>query len=91
MFPKNSLAKRGSITVSRGSETAPNTILTAATVLPMGVFETHTSAASDINEHTRHIFKEVSYMVGYSDPLYFGKVFRKTYGMSPTQVNKQSS
>ncbi len=35
--------------------------------------------------------KEVAYFVGYRDPLYFGKVFRKTYGMSPTQVNKQSS
>lgn len=28
--------------------------------------------------------REISFFSGYSDPLYFSKVFRKRYGMSPT-------
>lgn len=31
--------------------------------------------------------KEVAQSVGYSDPLYFSKVFKKTYGISPTDIN----
>lgn len=33
--------------------------------------------------------KEVSESVGYNDPLYFSKVFKKTYGISPSEVNTQ--
>lgn len=32
--------------------------------------------------------KEVSELVGYNDPLYFSKAFRKVYGVSPSNVNK---
>lgn len=32
--------------------------------------------------------KEVSELVGYNDPLYFSKAFRKIYGISPSGVNK---
>lgn len=32
--------------------------------------------------------KELSLAVGYKDPLYFGKVFKKHYGVSPTDMNK---
>lgn len=31
---------------------------------------------------------EVSLSVGYSDPLYFGKAFKKMYGISPSEINK---
>ncbi len=33
--------------------------------------------------------KEVSELVGYNDPLYFSKAFRKIYGISPSNVNKR--
>ena len=29
---------------------------------------------------------EIARMVGYDDPLYFGKVFKKKYGVSPSQL-----
>lgn len=32
--------------------------------------------------------KEVSELVGYNDPLYFSKAFRKIYGVSPSELNK---
>lgn len=32
--------------------------------------------------------KEVSAMVGYKDPLYFSKAFKKLYGLSPSNVNE---
>ena len=32
--------------------------------------------------------KEVSELVGYNDPLYFSKAFRKVYGVSPSNINK---
>ena len=31
---------------------------------------------------------EVSYMVGYKDPKYFGKLFKKTTGLSPAEYCK---
>ncbi len=31
---------------------------------------------------------EVAQMVGYSDPLYFSKAFKKIYGVSPSNVNQ---
>ncbi|MEK3735025.1 response regulator [Paenibacillus sp. FSL M8-0334] len=33
--------------------------------------------------------KEITYEVGYHDPNYFSKVFRKTCGVSPTEYRKQ--
>lgn len=32
--------------------------------------------------------REIALSVGYSDPLYFSKVFKKRYGVSPSVVNK---
>lgn len=37
------------------------------------------------NESTDTI-GEIAQMVGYDDPLYFGKVFKKKYGVSPSQL-----
>jgi AraC-like DNA-binding protein len=36
-----------------------------------------------------HTIDEVAESVGFSDPLYFSKVFRKRYGVSPSQFNKE--
>ncbi|MBQ5777968.1 MAG: AraC family transcriptional regulator, partial [Oscillospiraceae bacterium] len=43
-------------------------------------------AFSLINETTYPI-SEISRMSGYNDPLYFGKVFKNKYGVSPSYVN----
>lgn len=32
---------------------------------------------------------EVTYMVGYSNPKYFGKNFKETFGISPTEMKKR--
>ena len=32
--------------------------------------------------------KELALSVGYKDALYFGKVFKKAYGVSPSNLNK---
>lgn len=32
--------------------------------------------------------KELAFSVGYKDALYFGKVFKKAYGVSPSEFNK---
>ncbi len=32
--------------------------------------------------------REIALSVGYSDPLYFSKAFKKRYGMSPSDINK---
>lgn len=34
--------------------------------------------------------KEVCYQVGYSDPNYFSRLFRKVYGMPPTEYRRKS-
>lgn len=34
--------------------------------------------------------KEVSYQVGYADPNYFSRLFRKVYGMPPTEYRRKS-
>ena len=36
-----------------------------------------------------HTIGEVAEAVGFSDPLYFSKVFRKRYGASPSGVNRE--
>ncbi len=33
--------------------------------------------------------KEIAELVGFKDPLYFSKVFRKSYGMSPSEYRKK--
>lgn len=37
----------------------------------------------------QYSISEVAYSVGYSDPSYFGKVFKATYGIAPTSYLKQ--
>ena len=31
---------------------------------------------------------EVTYLVGYTNPKYFGKSFRETFGVSPTEMKE---
>ena len=45
-------------------------------------------AKSIIDSGDYETIKEVAYMVGYSDPLYFGKTFKKIYGVNPSEINK---
>lgn len=45
-------------------------------------------ARSIIDSGDYDTIKEVAYSVGYNDPLYFGKVFKKIYGVSPSDINK---
>ena len=45
-------------------------------------------AKSIIDSGDYETIKEVAFSVGYSDPLYFGKVFKKVYGASPSDINK---
>ncbi|MFH4967722.1 two-component regulator propeller domain-containing protein [Gaetbulibacter sp. M240] len=33
---------------------------------------------------------EVAYMVGYTNPKYFGKSFKETYGLSPTEMKRKN-
>lgn len=39
-------------------------------------------------EHTTEPIKVIAYSVGYQDPLYFSKVFRDFYKMTPSQCRK---
>ena len=41
--------------------------------------------AIDLLERTHFKISEISRMVGYQDPLYFNRLFKKTKGMSPTE------
>ena len=41
------------------------------------------------NKHIR--IDEVAYMVGFSNPKYFGKSFKETFGMSPTEMKKRKN
>lgn len=45
-------------------------------------------AKSIIESGDYESIKEVSELVGYNDPLYFSKAFRKFYGFSPSNLNK---
>ncbi len=45
-------------------------------------------AKSIIESGDYETIKEVSELVGYNDPLYFSKAFRKIYGFSPSNVNE---
>lgn len=49
-------------------------ILQAKSIIDSGDFET---------------VREVASSVGYNDPLYFSRVFRKKYGVSPSNINKE--
>lgn len=41
--------------------------------------------AKDLLDESQYSMKEICSMVGYSDPNYFSRIFRKTVGVSPTE------
>ena len=47
----------------------------------------HARAVIDSGECMR--ISEAAFLVGYSDPLYFSKVFKKKYGLSPSDLLKE--
>ena len=44
--------------------------------------------AASLLETTDYSMAEIAAIVGYEDPLYFSRVFRKIKGMSPTEYRK---
>ncbi|MCM1147197.1 MAG: helix-turn-helix domain-containing protein [Bacteroidales bacterium] len=44
--------------------------------------------AEDLIKGTREPFSQIAYKVGFSDPKYFGKCFKKHTGMSPSEFRK---
>jgi AraC family transcriptional regulator of arabinose operon len=40
-------------------------------------------------ERTTYNIKEISEIVGYENPLYFSRVFKKEIGKSPAQYRKE--
>jgi len=40
------------------------------------------------NNARQHTISEISYMVGFNDPLYFSRCFRKYFGFPPSEVGK---
>jgi AraC-like DNA-binding protein len=53
-------------------------ILMAAVCLP----------AQSLLENTEYNIGEIAEIVGYDNPLYFSRVFKKEYGVSPAQYRK---
>ena len=47
-----------------------------------------TSQRFQLLEHTNYNVKEISEIVGYDNPLYFSRVFKKEIGQSPAQYRK---
>ncbi|MBQ2696060.1 MAG: helix-turn-helix transcriptional regulator [Clostridia bacterium] len=47
-----------------------------------------THAKSILDSGDFDTVREVALSVGYNDPLYFGKSFKKIYGISPSEINK---
>ena len=45
--------------------------------------------ATEFLDYTRHKVKEISFLLGYSDPYYFTKDFKKRMGMSPRQYRNR--
>ena len=46
--------------------------------------------AKDILDKSTLIISEIAEAVGYSDPLYFSRTFRKHFGVSPTEYRKRN-
>ena len=44
--------------------------------------------AQELLIHTQKKIKEIAFLVGYKDELYFSKVFARLYGMSPSKFRK---
>lgn len=47
--------------------------------------------AEDLVNGSQMTFSQIAYAVGFSDPKYFGKCFKKHTGMSPSEYRKKSS
>ena len=45
--------------------------------------------AQSLLERTNYSIKEISEIVGYENPLYFSRVFKKEIGKSPAQYRKE--
>ena len=45
--------------------------------------------AQSLLERTTYNIKEISEIVGYENPLYFSRVFKKEIGESPAQYRKE--
>ncbi|HSH19966.1 MAG TPA: AraC family transcriptional regulator [Draconibacterium sp.] len=45
--------------------------------------------ATEFLDYTRHKVKEISYSLGYADPYYFTKDFKKRMGLSPRQYRNR--
>jgi signal transduction histidine kinase/DNA-binding response OmpR family regulator len=41
-----------------------------------------------LNNVHQHTISEISYQVGFNDPLYFSRCFRKYFGMPPSEIGK---
>ncbi|MDQ0218127.1 response regulator [Peribacillus cavernae] len=51
--------------------------------------ETRLAQAKQLLSENTYSLKEISYMIGYKDPNYFSRVFKRNYQMSPKQFKKQ--
>ncbi|CAH0346478.1 response regulator [Bacillus sp. CECT 9360] len=51
--------------------------------------EARLSKARQLLYENKYNLKEISYMIGYKDPNYFSRVFKKHYKISPKQFKKQ--
>lgn len=52
------------------------------------ILNTRISNAATLLETTNYSMAEIATIVGYDDPLYFSRLFRKLKGMSPSQYKK---
>ena len=48
-----------------------------------------TTNAKSLLETTSYNISEISNLVGYENPLYFSRFFKKQFGVSPSQFRKQ--
>lgn len=48
------------------------------------------TSAMNLMENSKYTIKQISALVGYDNPLYFSKHFKKYTGVSPTEYRKQS-
>ncbi len=55
------------------------------------ITEIRLTRAKELIENDTATISEIAYMVGFTSPSYFNKVFKKTYDISPGEVRKQGS
>nr|WP_279380143.1 AraC family transcriptional regulator [Sporosalibacterium faouarense] len=48
------------------------------------------SKAKELLENEDYSIKAISFDIGYNDPNYFSKIFKKYFGMSPTEFRQNS-